>query len=132
MKLELQATPEEVMRAVEELRAFGRSHGLDDQALFGLALALEECATNIVRHACGGRPQEKFSVGFERAAGMLAVELRDRGPAFDPNSAPARPAEDDVAGGWGIGLARRNVDEIRYLRDGGENVLRLVKRIQSG
>lgn len=136
MKLELHATPEEVMRAVEELQAFGRAHRVDEKALFGLALALEECGANIVQHACHGRAEEKFRVGFEHSPGALAVELRDDGPPFDFTSAPARdtPAADDdrPPGGWGIQLVRRHVDEVRYAREGGENVLRLVKRLQSG
>jgi anti-sigma regulatory factor (Ser/Thr protein kinase) len=32
-------------------------------------------------------------------------------------------------GGWGIQLVRRYTDEVRYTRAGGENVLRLIKRL---
>ena len=41
MTLELHATPEEVMRAVEALQEFGHERQIPDKALFGLALALE-------------------------------------------------------------------------------------------
>ena len=136
MKLELHATPEEVMRAVEQLQAFGRAHRVEEKALFGLALALEECAANIVHHACRDRPQETFRVSFERSAEALCIELRDHGSPFDPTGAPASgPAtagDDRPPGGWGIQLARKHVDEVRYAREGGENVLRLIKRLQSG
>jgi anti-sigma regulatory factor (Ser/Thr protein kinase) len=135
IELDLRATPEEVMRAVEELRSFGRAHQVEEKLIFGLALALEECGANIVHHACGGRPEERFSVKFEYAAAALAIELRDRGPAFDPTSAAARDLDgadgDRPPGGWGIHLVRNYVDEVGYAREGGENVLRLVKRIQS-
>jgi anti-sigma regulatory factor (Ser/Thr protein kinase) len=43
-------------------------------------------------------------------------------------------AEDDDSrppGGWGIHLVRRYMDEIRYRREGDENVLRMIKRLQS-
>jgi serine/threonine-protein kinase RsbW len=132
--LELQATPEEVMHAVAQLQAFGRAHQIEERTLFGLALALEECGANIVQHACRGRPQEKFRVSFEYAAGTLAIELRDHGPAFDPTSASARALEEAdeerPPGGWGIHLVRHYVDEARYVREGDENVLRLIKRLQ--
>jgi serine/threonine-protein kinase RsbW len=135
LTLELQATPQEVMRAVEALREFGRQHGVEEKALFGLALALEECGANIVHYACGDRAEEKFRGSFEYAAGTLAIELRDHGPAFDPTSAAARDlaeADDDrPPGGWGIHLVRHYMDEIRYAREGDENVLRLIKRLQS-
>jgi anti-sigma regulatory factor (Ser/Thr protein kinase) len=135
MTLELQATPEEVMRAVEQLRAFGREHQIAEKALFGLALALEECGANIVHYACRDQAQEKFRVTFEQGAGTLAIELRDHGPAFDPTAAAATElagaGDDRPAGGWGIQLVRHYIDEIRYAREGDENVLRMTKRLQS-
>ena len=41
MTLELHATPEEVMRAVDALREFGQARQVAERTLFGLALALE-------------------------------------------------------------------------------------------
>jgi hypothetical protein len=35
--------------------------------------------------------------------------------------------DEDLPGGWGVQLVRRNTDEILYTRHGGENILRLVK-----
>jgi len=133
--LELQAIPEEVMRCVDQLRAYGREHGIDEKVLFGLSLALEECGANIVHHACGGQAQEKFRVSFLRTDDTVVIEIRDCGPAFDPTSAAARDLDDAHGerppGGWGIHLVRHYMDEVHYARVGGENVLRLVKRLQS-
>ena len=42
MTLELKATPEEVMRAVETLQEFALARSLPCKTVFGLALALEE------------------------------------------------------------------------------------------
>jgi sigma-B regulation protein RsbU (phosphoserine phosphatase) len=133
LSLELQATPADVMRAVEAVRSFGRERQVDEGALFGLALALEECGTNIVTHACVGRPHERFQVAFERTAATLEIEIRDRGPEFDPTRSAARdlPATDEERppGGWGLQLVRHYLDEVRYAREGDENVLLLVKRV---
>lgn len=122
------------MRAVEQLRAFGRQQGVETKALFGLALALEECGANIVHHAYRDRAQERFRVTFERSPEAIAIELRDRGPAFDPTSAAAPDLDaadgDRPPGGWGVHLVRHYMDEISYTREGAENVLRLVKRLQ--
>ena len=135
MILELQATPEEVMRAVETLREFGRANHVPDQALFGVALALEECGSNIVNHALKGDPQKRFQVIMERTGSGLTLELRDGGPEFDPTkSVVVETTEDDddrPPGGWGIVLVRRYMDEIRYRRENGENVLRLTKRLSA-
>jgi anti-sigma regulatory factor (Ser/Thr protein kinase) len=51
MTLEVQATPEDVMRAVEALQEFSRSQGVPEKTIFGLALALEECGSNVINHA---------------------------------------------------------------------------------
>ena len=133
MTLELHATPEEVMRAVEALQGFGQDRQIPDKTLFGLALALEECGSNIVNHALRGDPQQTFRVNFEHIGSAMVIELRDRGPAFDPTQAPVvqkETADDDrPPGGWGIQLVRHYMDEMRHSREGNENLLRLTKRL---
>jgi len=132
MTLELHATPEEVMRAVEALQEFAQVHGLSEKTTFGLALALEECGSNVVNHALQRDAREKFRVVMESTANAFIIELYDRGPAFDPTNAPNRKTQahdDDLPGGWGIQLVRRYMDEIQYRRVDGQNVLRLTKRL---
>ncbi len=130
MTLELHATPGEVMRAVEALWQFGSQQGLGERDLFGLALALEECGSNIVNHALRGDPGQKFRVTLEHTGGEMRIELRDHGPEFDPTQAlETKATNDDPLGGWGIQLVRRFTDEIRYRREAGENILRLTKRL---
>ena len=135
LTLELHATPEEVMRAVEALQDFGREHQVEEATLFGLALALEECGSNIVNHACGGRAHERFQVAFERTAvgpGDRAARPRPgvRSHARRPREVAASE-EDRPPGGWGIQLVRHYLDEVRYAREGDENVLRLIKRLDA-
>ena len=129
--LELRATPQEVMRAVETLQQFARARGLPEKTTFGLALALEECASNIVNHALRGDAQKSFQVTLEYFDNAFVIELRDRGPAFDPTveNTLRQPLDDDLPGGWGIHLVRRFMDDIHYERREGENVLRLSKRL---
>jgi anti-sigma regulatory factor (Ser/Thr protein kinase) len=135
MALELHATPEEVMRGVEALQQFAASHNAPDKMIFGLALALEECGSNIVNHALKRDARRTFHVAAERTTDSFVIELHDDGPQFDPTATtpPGNPAaDDDEPGGWGIELVRRNVDDIRYQREGGRNVLRLIKRLVPG
>jgi len=131
MTLELHATPAEVMRAVEALQEFGQARQLQDKTLFGLALALEECGSNIVNHALRGDSRQKFHVVIECTETAVTIVLRDGGPEFDPTQArivePAACDDDQPPGGWGIQLVRHYMDEIHYAREAGENVLRLTK-----
>lgn len=134
MKLELRATLEEAIRAVETLQEFARTQGVPERTIFSLALALEECGTNIVIHAYHRDAQQTFQVLLERSGDVFVIELRDHGPEFDPTAAPPRErraVDEDVPGGWGIDLVRHYVDEIQYRREAGENILRLRKRLVS-
>ena len=132
MKLELHATPEEVMRAVAALQDFGEARAVPATLLFGLTLALEECASNIVNHALKRDARQAFQVTFQHTGSEMIIELRDSGAAFDPTLAPTGDglADDDAPpGGWGIFLVRKYTDEIIYVRHSGENVLRLIKHL---
>jgi anti-anti-sigma factor len=136
MMLELHATPEEVMRAVDALQEFGRRNEVSDRDVFGLALSLEECACNIVNHAYRRDPKQQFRVVIEHTGSSVIVELRDCGPEFDPTRQPipGHVVDEDerLPGGWGIQLVRRYMDDIHYQRRNGENVLRLTKRLDQG
>ncbi len=132
MKLELHATSQEVMRAVEAVQAFGREKRLGEREIFGLALAVEECGSNIVDHAYGHDSRRKFELNIDQTANTLVIELRDSGPEFDPTRQRARPTTDDDSrppGGWGIPLVRHYIDEIHYRREAGQNVLRLTRKL---
>ena len=132
MILELHATPEEVMRAVETLQQFAQAQGVPEKTVFGLALALEECGSNIVNHALQRDARQQFRVAIELTGDTFVIELRDRGPGFDPTATAGRKPQaepDDAPGGWGIQLVRRYTDEIQYRREAGENILRLTKRL---
>jgi anti-anti-sigma factor len=132
MRLELKATPEEVMRAVDALQSFAQTKNLPCKTIFDLALALEESASNIVNHALCRDAQRSFQVALQHGEDAFVIELRDSGPEFDPTAVAdreLRAADEDCPGGWGIPLVRRFLDEIHYRRDAGENVLRLIKRL---
>jgi sigma-B regulation protein RsbU (phosphoserine phosphatase) len=134
--LELQATPEGVMEGVEALQALGRELNMGEKDMFGLALALEECGSNIVNHAYRRDPQQKFQLVLEYTGDTFSLELRDHGPEFDPTQAgsesPIASDEERPPGGWGIQLVRRYVDGVFYRRENGENVLCLRKKLLPG
>jgi len=132
--LDVRATPEEVMRAVGALNDFARCEAMPEKTAFGLAVALEECGSNIVNHALRGDANKHFQVLIERAGDAVIIELRDHGPAFDPTRSVPRekqPTNEDAIGGWGIQLVRKYVDEIQYERRTGQNVLRLTKSLRA-
>jgi anti-sigma regulatory factor (Ser/Thr protein kinase) len=134
MTLELHATPEEVMRGVQALQNFARARRLPEQTIFALALALEECGSNIVDHGLQRNATRKFWLTMGCEGNHLFIELRDPGPKFDPTAALSRrppPRDEPTPGGWGLQLVRHYMDDIAYRREGEENVLRLTKRLNT-
>jgi phosphoserine phosphatase RsbU/P len=130
---ELMATPQDVMRGVESLRAFATEHGLLEQDVFGLTVALEECSSNLMRHALQGDASRSFKLVLQHTGDRFIMELRDRGVFFDPTLV-AQIELDPLGhhlheGGMGLHLVRHYVDEMNYHDNGDEHVLRLIKHL---
>jgi len=131
LELELPATAEAVMRGVDSLEVFCQQHALPEKLIFGLKLALEEISANIVNHAYQRDGKQKYLVTVERLPDRIVMQTRDRGPAFNPITAPLpalQPSDDGLPeGGVGIHLARHYLDDLRYVREREENVLQMTK-----
>jgi len=91
--------------------------GLDDKAVYGVQLAVDEAATNIIEHGYGGEGRGEIQVTCEILADGLKVELQDRGKGFDINSVSEpvtnAPLEDVRPRGLGIFFMRRMMDDVR-------------------
>jgi phosphoserine phosphatase RsbU/P len=130
---ELMATPQDVMRGVESLRAFAAERGLLEQDVFALSVALEECSSNLMQHALQGDASRSFKLVLQHTGDRFIMELRDRGVFFDPTLV-AQIELDPLGhtmheGGMGLHLVRHYVDEMTYHADGDEHVLRLIKHL---
>jgi serine/threonine-protein kinase RsbW len=103
--------------------------GLSEEATYGLALAVDELATNIILH---GYQESGLSGDITLSAVVedegLSIIMEDRGAAFDPGVQPlpsaeelSKPLEQRRVGGLGIFLALSSVDDYRYQRVGDVN-----------
>jgi len=129
------ATVEQLSTMFDLLDSAAGDLALPDERRGIVALVVEEAFVNLCRHAYKGRDDGTVRVRLSGVAGQLAVELRDSGPAFDPIAQAPRPrldasVEERRPGGLGVELMRRMTDELRYRRDGDENVLTMVFRWQ--
>lgn len=130
--LEIPARAEylELVRAVVAAAAHV-DPGFGDDRIEDLRLAVSEATTNAIRsHALLGsdnRIRVRCVVEDER----IQVEVRDRGPGFDPESVPELPAADDPArllweSGLGLPLMQELTDESEWKSDEDGTVVRLV------
>ena len=98
-------------------------------------LALEEAVSNVMLYAYPGKSGQVF-VEFVRAdEHQLVFTITDGGIPFDPTRQAAADitlsAEDRAIGGLGIHLVRQLMDNVKYERTDGKNVLTLVKNLQT-
>ena len=147
MLLELGAAASAASHALIELdRDFllapgvtGRVHSWLGQALSQLAVAprqdlllvVEEVVSNIAKYA-GLPPQATISLGVTADPRQVSIEVRDPGAAFDPLREARRAElgeliEEATVGGLGVHLITSLTDKQSYRRDGGCNILRIVK-----
>jgi len=102
---------------------------LDARALDALVLAVNEAASNIVKHAYGGRDDRLVEIAAEAFTDRVIVRLRHLGMPFDPASVPVPPFDASRESGFGMFLMSKSVDDVRYYRDDMDRrCIRLEKR----
>lgn len=104
----------------------------DSSRMNKIELASEEALVNIMRYAYQGK-SEKIDVEVRSVPKSHAeIVFKDHGPPFNPLEAKeldlSSTLEERETGGLGIYLIRAIMDEVRYLREGGQNVLTLIIR----
>ncbi len=129
--LEAGPSGEAALDHVEDLAvAMGRAGGLEgDEAAF-VGVALREAVVNAFRH---GRSPDgaPCRIGLHLTPEALVINVRDRGPGFDPSEVPDPCAPQNLARGSGRGLFYMKcfTDHLAFVfpRAGG-SVVRLAKR----
>lgn len=134
--IRLSGSMDQLGASLDALRDFidqvSQNAGIEKQKRYGLRLAADEIATNIILYGYGRSGiQGTLDVHAEIDDRSLTVILEDISPPFDPFSVPIPdnlndPLEERGIGGLGIMLARQNVDEFTYARVGNRNQNRFV------
>ena len=105
---------------------------MSEREAWHVQLAVDEAATNIMQHAYGDTGSGTLAVSWSIDGGVLTVVLHDHGQPFDPALVPVpdihSPFEDRQAGGLGIYLMNKLMDEVTYRFTDAGNELTLRKR----
>lgn len=103
--------------------------------IFNLNLVLEEAVVNIINYAYPKEEHESIYLSARMQNGSVVFVLTDTGKEFDPTMAPdadvTLPAEERQIGGLGIFLIRQIMNEVKYERIEGKNVLTLEKKLDN-
>lgn len=110
---------------------FADAHALPVAVRRSVNVALDELLSNELSYGIAGRDACSVTVEVELDQERLTVTVTDDGPPFDPFS-QAEPdttlsVDERPIGGLGIHLVRKLMDEVRYQRRDGHNVVVLVK-----
>lgn len=97
-------------------------------------IAIDELFGNIAHYAYpGGTGDAVVRFEFDAPSRTAAVTFMDSGVPYDPlkkeDPDVTLPAEQRKIGGLGIFLVKKTMDEMRYERRDGRNVLTIKKRI---
>lgn len=102
--------------------------GLDETATHQVVLATDEATNNVMRHAHHGRPDAPVVLQCHVREDRLEVWVFDQGDPFDVTAVPHLDPAELRAGGRGVFLMRRLMDDVTTEPRGeGGNILRLVK-----
>ena len=106
---------------------------LSPDVVFNLNLVLEEAVANIINYAYPKDEHESIYLSARMHEDSIVLVLTDTGKEFDPTMAPevdvTLSAEERQIGGLGIFLIRQIMNEVRYERIDGKNVLTLGKKL---
>ena len=101
---------------------------LDEEGVDQLELAVNEAASNIIRHAYRGLKDERLKIEADGYPEQICVRLWYRGDPFDPDNVKPPAFDGSREGGFGVYFIAQCVDEVRYSQDSaGTNCISLLK-----
>ena len=122
-------------RYLGEVRQFVESYArqahLQDDVIEQFKIAVDEACTNVIKHAYRGEDNKQIDLAIIIDDDRFTVRIRDEGRSFRPQmySEPDifKYAESRRAGGFGVHIMRRLMDEVEYQTRGNVNEVRLTK-----
>jgi PAS domain S-box-containing protein len=130
-EMEFESDLAHLRRARQFVREFCHAipgHALDENGTCSLELAVNEAASNIMKHAYHGRPGQWIRLELEAFPGRIFIRLRHRGDAFDPASVRLPEMNASRESGFGVYLIAQSADSVQYYRDEhGRHCVELVK-----
>ena len=123
----------EISRLYEFIEELGNDFSLSPDIVFNLNLVLEEAVVNIINYAYPKEEHESIYLSAKMHEGSIVLVLTDTGKEFDPTAAPEADvtlsADERQIGGLGIFLIRQIMNDVKYERIEGKNVLTLEKKL---
>lgn len=112
-------------RALRFVTGVCRAHALSSDVEHALVSAFGEAFNHAVLHGYKD-VAGTLTVEVELARDLVTLRLRDRGAGFDTRGGDP---ETQAARRYGLFIMLRAMDEVRWYREGDENVVAMTKRV---
>lgn len=122
-------------RHLDDVRRFVEAHALEahlpETTVEQFKIAVDEACTNVIKHAYRGEEDHAFAVAVIIDDDRFTVRIRDEGTAFqqhlyrEPDIFEA--ARRRRAGGFGVHIMHRLMDQVEYRSQGDFNEVSLTK-----
>lgn len=124
---------QQIPQLAEFVELIGGLAQLDASLVMSLNLALEEAVTNVILYAYPEGSDGLVDIEAVIRKDQLRFVISDSGKPFDPTAAPEADitlgVDDRPIGGLGIFLVRNIMDDVRYERTDGKNILTMTKNL---
>lgn len=130
-EIELRSDLKQLCRAREFVSSFCRNlpePPLSQESICSLELAVNEAASNIMKHAYHGRTDRWIHLEGEAFPSTVLIRLYHLGDPFNPSGLPPPVLNGSQESGFGAYIISKSTDDVRYYRDErGMNCITLVK-----
>jgi serine/threonine-protein kinase RsbW len=129
----LDSSLESVNKVEHTAEELARKAGLDENAVFQVAMAVREAAVNAVLHGNAYDVQKKITASFENTGTALIIRISDQGDGPYPSTVtdPCAPENLLSGSGRGIFLIRSFMDEVHFKQLHPGTELTLIKHFAS-
>ena len=129
-EIKLPSRIEAVAEAAAAVAGVVSRSGIDENAAFGVDMAVREAVTNAILHGNKQDESKIVELTLKSSAAFLEIIVHDEGPGFNPESVPD-PTEDEnllKTSGRGIFFMRTFMDEVQwFIRPEGGTTVRMLK-----
>jgi len=129
-RLILPAKLENLEKMFSFVREGAGRQGFIEEHVGKVQLACEEAIVNVINYAYPGGSGD-VEITYDNKDGCLEIVIADSGVEFNPLTLPEpdilSPVQDRKIGGLGIFMIKKIMDDVRYAREGGRNILTMVK-----
>ncbi|HUE81854.1 MAG TPA: ATP-binding protein [Pyrinomonadaceae bacterium] len=131
-ELRLPSRIEVVEEVATAIAGIIKSSEFEEEAAFGIDLAVREAVTNAVLHGNNADESKFIEVILKSSQESIEISVHDQGAGFNPNEVPDPTDEENIlkTDGRGIFFMRNFMDEVDWQinPEGGTTVRMLKKR----